>query len=267
MNGVKEQTSALYAEALTSAGFTTLTFDASYQGESTGEPRGYENPYQRVEDIKSAVTYLTTLSNVDSNRIGVLGICASGGFVVNAAQGDVRLKAVATVSAADMGRLTREGLLPNNALPESQLQEALAASTAARTTEAKGHPAPTVPLLPPSQSDLPDSAPTLTKEAWVYYKTPRGSHPRSDAIQALRSTDLLVNYDSFAFNRLISPRPLLMIVGSDADTAYFSRDAIDLAREPKELFVIEGKTHVALYDDLSETVPKLVEFYDGTLCA
>lgn len=267
MNGVKEQVSALYAQALTSAGFTTLTFDASYQGESSGDPRGYENPYQRAEDIKSAVTYLTTLPNVDSDRIGVLGICASGGYTVNAAQGDVRMKAVATVSAADMGRLTREGLLPNNTITESQIQEALTASTAARTTEAKGNPTVTIPLLPASQSDLPDSAATLTKEAWTYYKTPRGSHPRSDAMQPLRSTDLLINYDSFAFTRLISPRPLLMIIGSDADTGYFSRDAIELAREPKELFVIKGKTHVALYDDLSETVPKLIEFFGGVLCA
>lgn len=267
MNGVKEQTSHLYAQALTSTGlFTTLTFDASYQGESSGTPRGLENPHHRVEDIKAAVSYLTTLPEIDSERIGVLGICASGGYVVHAASSDVRIKAVGTVSAACMGRLTREGLLPGASLPESQLQASLLASTAARTSEANGSPPQIVPLLPPSYSDLPEQTPTLTKQAWHYYKTPRGAHPRSNAIQPVRSTDMLATYDSFAFAWMVAPRPLLMIVGSEADTAYFSRDAVGVAREPKELFMIEGKTHVDLYDELSESVPKLVEFYGETLC-
>jgi fermentation-respiration switch protein FrsA (DUF1100 family) len=267
MGGVKEQTAGLHARLLAEAGFITLAFDAAYQGESGGEPRGLEDPYQRVEDVKSAVTYLSTLPEVDPERIGALGICASGGYVPFAAQTDVRIKAVATVSAACAGTLWREGMRGTAAVMDrATLHQTLEASVKARLAEAKGEQPLVQPLVPDRPEDIPHNTTTLFREGTDYYRTPRAQHPRSTNRYATRSVDLMVNHSSYTFNDLISPRPLLMIAGSDADTRYFSEEGIERAKEPKELFIIEGKTHIALYDDVSESMPKLIDFMTKSLC-
>jgi len=107
--GVKEQTAGRYASKLADEGMVALAYDASYQGESGGESRQEEDPYARVEDIRAAVDYLTTLGFVDQERICVLGICSGGGYAINAAMTDRRIKAVGTVSAINLGAMYRAG--------------------------------------------------------------------------------------------------------------------------------------------------------------
>lgn len=107
--GVKEQTAGLYSSKLADEGMIAVAYDASYQGESGGEPRQEEDPYARVEDVRAAVDYLTTLEFVDQQRICVLGICSGGGYAINAAMTDPRIKAVGTVSAINLGAMYRAG--------------------------------------------------------------------------------------------------------------------------------------------------------------
>ncbi|KAF2096041.1 hydrolase of the alpha/beta superfamily [Rhizodiscina lignyota] len=263
MTGVKEQTAADYARALANAGFYVLTFDAGYQGESTGVPRGLEDPHQRVEDVKSAVSYLTTLKGIiGPGRIGVLGICASGGYASYAAQSDNRICALATVSAACVGRMTRNGgLHEENKENLKAISRSLKAAGQWRTNEANSVPTETPQMFKTDASQIPNNADSFFKDAAAYYGTSRGHHDRSNQRVPPMSYDLMASYDSFIFQHLISPRPLLMIAGTKAQSLHFSKTAIEAAKEPKELFSIEGKNHFDLYDDLSETGPKLVEFF------
>jgi len=255
--GVKEQTASTYARRLADKGFITLAYDATYQGESEGLPRHLEDPYARVEDIKCAVSYLSALEEVDPNRIGGLGICASGGYLPFAAQTDPRMKAIATVSAVCLGTMYREGL--GGGQSQETLSAILAATGRDRTDQALGKSPLLQHIVPANASDLTPETPVGFKEAWEYYRTPRAQHPNSQNLQVVSSMDLIISYESYERMAMISPRPLLMIAGTEADTRYFSEKAIAKAKEPKELFLIKGATHVALYDKEEYVQPALVK--------
>lgn len=142
-SSVKEQSPALYAEKLCALGFRILTFDAAHQGASEGLPRGLEDPAQRVEDFKAAVSWLETQPGIDAAKVGGLGICASGGYVVQAAAGDPRIGAVATVAAVDVGRQVRlgaDGRQPPELLKALLEGAAQARSRAALSSEIEGFP-------------------------------------------------------------------------------------------------------------------------------
>lgn len=264
--GVKEQTASLYANKLTERGFATLVYDAAYQGESEGEPRYLEDPFARAENIKSAVTYLANRPEIDSQKIGALGICAAGGYTPYAAQTDRRIKAVATVSAADMGLLFREGLGGNS--PPEVLDQMLVASAEARLAEARGEASRYMNIVPNSPDEITDETPDLYREGSNYYRTTRAQHPNSKNLCLVQSVDRIAQYSSYDLISLISPRPILMIAGTKADTRYFSELAIGKASEPKELFLIEGATHIDLYDKpeyVGPAINKLDTFFANSL--
>ncbi|KAI8275027.1 hypothetical protein K4K56_001603 [Colletotrichum sp. SAR 10_98] len=231
--GVKEQASGLYAKTLASEGFITLAFDAAYQGESEGLPRGLEAPAQRVEDIKCAVTYLSTLGNdvVDPSRIGCVGVCASAGYGISAAATDQRIQAVAGVSTMCFGTLTREGMKDpaTGQIDAAKLSQGLEQAAKARIDEMEGK--------------------ACTNE------------------MVTRSMELLLTFDSFQYVEWISPRPLLLVAGNEAMTLPYSQQILQRAKEPKELFVIGRAGHVELYQDVSKSGPKLVDFFAMALCS
>jgi fermentation-respiration switch protein FrsA (DUF1100 family) len=267
MTGVKEQTAGLYAERLSRQGFVTLAFDSAHWGESEGEPRFLEDPSRRVEDIKNAVSFLSLREEVDPERIAALGICASGGYVVPAAATDHRIKSVATVSAVEEGRFFRNGV--DGTQGPEVLQAMLDSAAASRTEEAQGK-APRQQKIHPDSAEEARALGQHTYDGWDYYRTPRAYHPRTENFFTLRSVDLIAQFNGFEFIHLIAPRPLLMIAGTNAVTAYLSREAIEQAREPKELFWVEGATHVDLYDKeeyLPVVIAKLADFFRASLDA
>lgn len=264
--GVKEQTSGLYAQEMASRGFITIAYDASYNGESGGHPRNIASPEAFVEDFSAAVDFLGTRPFVDRDRIGVIGVCGSGGFAVSAAQIDPRLKAVATVSMYDMGRSMREGLgyapISSELMTEEDRQKALEEAAEQRWTEYEGgqkkYGLGTAVQLKPSQE-------AAAAEFGEYYGTPRGQHPRSAAM-SLTSIPTVMNFFPLENLETISPRPLLFIAGEDAHSRYYSEDAYKLAGEKKELYIVPGAGHVDLYDQM-EYIPfdKLKSFFTDNL--
>jgi uncharacterized protein len=265
-SGVKEQAAGLYARRLAERGFVTLAFDAAYQGESGGEARGLEDPPHRVEDLKAAVSYLTTRPEADPGRIGALGICASGGYVLPATAGDHRIGAVATVSAVDIARQFRLGA--DGTQDPVVFQSLLDAAANARTLAARGEKPPVLTLFP----DTIEQARTLGgehgAEGFDYYRTPRGQHPRSAGFLDWTSVDKMAAFDAFASIPLIGQRPLLMIAGSRAVTSWMTVEAFQRAVGPRETHWIEGASHVDLYDReqyVGPAVDKIAGFFAGNL--
>lgn len=259
--GIKEQTSGLYAQAMAERGFVTIAFDASYSGESGGQPYHVASPEALVEDFSAAVDFIGTRPFVDRNKIGVIGICGSGGFSINAAALDPRMKAIATVSMYDIGRANRYGL--NDTRSEEDRKKELARIAEQRYDEFMGSELKYVGGVAES---IDENSDPVTAEFYEYYRTPRGQHPRGTNYFTQNSTPVLMNSFPFEMIQSISPRPLLFIAGEHAHSRYFSEDAYKLASEPKELYIVAGAGHVDLYDRM-DLIPfdKLTSFFNDYL--
>jgi fermentation-respiration switch protein FrsA (DUF1100 family) len=260
--GVKEQTIGLYAKRLAEHGFVTVVYDSSYQGASGGEPRLLEDPSTRVEDARCAADFLTTLPFVDTERMGVFGICAGGGYAISVAQTEHRFKAVATVSAAPMGESSRAFM--GHQVPAAEHVATLEAVAGQRTAEARGAELLYAPFVPERFEDIDESTPDMLREGYDYYRTPRGAHPNSKGRFLLTSMDRMLAFSVFDRVPDFLTQPILLIAGSKADTKLWSDQAYELANGPKELFVVDGATHIAMYDVpeyVDQAITKMVEFF------
>lgn len=259
--GVKEQSSGLYAQTLAEKGFVTLAFDASYNGESGGQPRSIASPEAFTEDFSAAVDFIGTRPFVDRNRIGVIGICGSGGFALSAAAVDPRMKAIATISMYDMGRARRQGL--GDAISKADKAKNLQAVGLQRWAEYEGAER-TFNIGTPEV--LSQDAPAAAKEFYSYYRTERGHHPRSTTAMTFTSDAALMNFFPFIQIEDIAPRPILFVAGENANSRYFSEEAHKSAGHPAELYIVPGATHVDLYDQLN-FIPfdKLTDFFNKNL--
>jgi fermentation-respiration switch protein FrsA (DUF1100 family) len=259
--GVKEQVAGTYAKKMAEKGYITLAFDSTHLGESGGYPRDTENPSERLEDIRCAIDYLTTLPMVDEERIGLLGVCAGGSFALAVAPTELRAKAIASVSLFDLGLMAREGW----PWPQYDRTQTLVEIGKQRTREARGLSVRRDPGVP---MELSDSAPLILKQAYDYYKTPRAQHPNSRSVFIFTDFARLMDFNCFSQIENIAPRPVLFIVGAEADTLFMSKTGYEKAKEPKEWFEITGATHFHLYDDedaVGKAVAKLEDFFGSNL--
>lgn len=262
--GVKEQTAGTYARKLAEKGFVALAYDASYQGESGGEPRQLENPHVRTEDVSAAIDYLTTLSYVNNERIGAMGICAGAGYTANAAINDRRIKAVGTVSMVNIGQMFRNGW--DNDVPDAGALPYLEAGSASRTSDASGNDIATMPMAPLKEEDAPNEE---LRQAWEYYHTDRAAYCTAPGFGTARSLTQLISYDAFFKAEAFLTQPLLTVVGSDAGSKWMSDDLIERAASTdKEMYVVQGANHMNLYDgeaEIAEAINALAPFFNRTL--
>lgn len=242
--GVKEQGPGIYAQELAQRGFVALAFDPSFNGYSSGMPRHISSPDFFVEDFSAAVDFLGTRPFVDRERIGAIGICGSGGFALSAAQVDIRIKAVATVSMYDISRNMSQGF--GDSMTREEWDGTLEALAEARYADFEGNEPRMSGRGAPIGFD--ENTDPVSREFGEFYATPRGYHPNSITQFTLTSCMSFMNFPLLTKIESISPRPILFVIGENAHSRYFSEDAYAQAAEPKELLVVPGTNHVDLYD-------------------
>lgn len=249
---VKEQASGYYAMTLAERGFLTIAFDPSYTGESGGYPRYMASPDINTEDFQAAVDYLSTSDEVDSEKIGIIGICGWGGLALNAASIDTRIKVTITSTMYDMARVNAKGYF--------DLEDSEAARYNKKVNLNKqrsiDYKAGTYMLAGGVVDPLPKDAPYFVADYYDYYKTKRGYHLRSlnsNGGWATIGCMSYMNQPILSYSNEIRSA-VLMIHGDKAHSCYFSKDAYanmlkdNPYKDNKELLLIPGAVHTDLYD-------------------
>lgn len=281
---VKEQSSGLYAQHLAERGFVTIAFDGSFTGESSGFPRNTASPEINTEDFSAAIDFLGSLDNVDREKIGVLGICGWGGFALNSAVSDPRIKAVAVSTMYDMTRVMADGYeIKMDPAPKGQYERVPAMTTEARykmkqnianarweaatkdyavNSKAEDH------LIP--QEKITADTPLFVKEYSNFYKTPRGFHPRAVNSTAGWNTVMASSFLNMPILQRASElqAPALVVHGEIAHSRYFGEDAFkSLGSKDKELYIVPNASHTDLYDDVANKIPydKFEQFFKAKL--
>lgn len=269
---VKEQAAGLYAQAMAERGFLTIAFDPSFTGESGGEPRYVMSPDINTEDFQAAVDYLSVRDDVDAERIGIIGICGWGGFALNTAAIDTRIKATVTSTMYDMTRVTANGYFDADDSEQAR-HAAREALSRQRTEDYRNGYSPRTGINP----EPTDDSPQFVRDYYDYYKTARGFHPRSlNSTEGWTATGKisLLNSRILQYSDEIRSA-VLMIHGEQAHSCYFSKDAYkDMTgvdgdkpfAANKQLLLIPDAVHTDLYDNTA-VIPfdTMADFFNNYL--
>lgn len=268
--GVKEQTAGLYAQRLAGLGYVTIAADASYQGASGGLPRNLDIPQNRINDVRGMLDFISRYDGVDPQRIGALGICGGGGYTFATAQSDKRIKAAATLSLFNTGRVRRNGYQD---LQTATIQERLQRASKARakfvmTGEVTYEGPAGKQSLEEIEAAMGKLKPgTLYHDGLEYYGITH-SHPNSVSRYTTASLSDLMTWDATTFADMLTC-PLLIMSGSKSDSDYMSREAFEKAgTADKEYFQIDGASHIQTYyvpEYVDKAVGKLKEFFGKKL--
>lgn len=266
----KEQTAgSVYGKALAEAGFVVIAFDRSTQGSSGGEPRYIEDPVLAVEDFRHVVDHLVTLPYVDADRIGVLGICGGGGYAINITMTERRIKALASITGVNYGRLCREGFSGYD--PIGQME----AMGRQRTAEARGQ-ALQVDLFVPLSLDAAANAGITDVDvqgATDYYRN-RDIHDNAGTRAIFSHRASSIGWDAFHLAETLLTTPMIVVMGDKPGGFGAYRDGQEIygraASRHKEMVVVEGASHYELYDQpgpVGKALDGVISFFTRHLAA
>jgi fermentation-respiration switch protein FrsA (DUF1100 family) len=261
MSGVKEQVAGQYAERIAKDGYVTLVLDHRHFGESEGEPRQHEDPAKKLEDFKSAISFISSLKGIDRERIGACGISMGGGYMLQLAAFDRRIKSVSIVASglnlADtlLEILGKEGFV--NFLKEFN------------NARQRHYDTGEVQYIPAVATDNKPAA-MIGDEPFEYYGTSRAWSPGWVNRYTTESIENLMSYNAIPYARHVSPIPLLIIHGKNDKYCLpkFAQEVYDLADEPKEILWLDTSNHIDLYDNekyVGPAISKIVEWFNKYL--
>ena len=262
---VKEQVSGLYAQKLAEMGFLTIAFDPSFTGESGGEPRFMASPDINTEDFQASIDFLSTHDEVDSDRIGICGICGWGGMALNAASIDTRIKATVTSTMYNMTRQIAKGYFDEADNADARYEMKVALNNQRTLDYENGN----YQRMGGVVKEVTDDMPQFVKDYHDFYIEKLGYHPRSPGSNDGWNQIGCISFISqpiIAYSDEIRSA-VLMIHGENAHSRYFSEDEFEkLTGDNKELLIIPDAVHTDLYYK-TDVIPfdKIAEFYNKYL--
>jgi fermentation-respiration switch protein FrsA (DUF1100 family) len=254
LTSVKEQVVTNYARLLSGMGYAVLAFDHSHFGASTGLPRQFESPFEKVVDIRASIDFLNEHESTRGLPVLGLGVCAGAGYMAQAVASDPRFRGFAGVAGyyADAA-LTRKSM-------GSRFDEAIAAARAARVEYEHSGAARCIPAV-----GLDGEVAMPLRDAYEYYSSSRGAVPTYINAFAVQSREQTLNFDAQSAASLISV-PTLLVHSPHALAPSLAEKFYESLRPPKEIIWNDAPKQTAFYDDpqvLSSVCAQVQRFFAG----